>query len=317
MKSKLLAALLLATAAPAIAQTSITSLPPPALVDPKVAELRDNALNNDHYAWDVVEGLTTEVGQRLAATEAEARARDWAVQRLKAMGKAIKSAAKKGRLVIVHGTPLLNTVYWTEDRSDDFCRKMAAIVALKSGDVIAFGHTHKPWHRAVDGVHFVNTGSVGRPKDGDWRAGYVRLELGRGEVGAEFVRVGYDVADDLGRAADQLCRAPGQPGAVVTEQHTTGTRLDRRHGDLLHDADLGGVRGVACRRGQSPYVGARQRVDDDADGRGRSDHSDAQQRSGDGLADSVGDAQRVGDVQLFEHGAVGHRRERGGGIARA
>jgi len=74
------------------------------------------------------------------------------------------------RLVIVHGTPTLNTVYWTEDRTDDFCRKMAAMVALKSGDVIAFGHTHKPWHRAVDGIHFVNTGSVGRPKDGNWRA---------------------------------------------------------------------------------------------------------------------------------------------------
>ena len=36
--------------------------------------------------YDIVEGLTTEVGQRLAGTEAEARARDWAVVRLKALG---------------------------------------------------------------------------------------------------------------------------------------------------------------------------------------------------------------------------------------
>src|SRR5205809_8142566 len=86
MKSHLLAALLLATAAPAFAQTSITTLPPPALVDPNVAALRDNVLDNDHYAWDIVEGLTTEVGQRLAATEAEARAREWAVRKLKARG---------------------------------------------------------------------------------------------------------------------------------------------------------------------------------------------------------------------------------------
>ena len=50
------------------------------------ARLRDDVLENDHYAWDIVEGLTTEVGQRLAATEAEARARDWAVRRLTAMG---------------------------------------------------------------------------------------------------------------------------------------------------------------------------------------------------------------------------------------
>ena len=86
MTRTLLAALLAASAAPALAQTSIATLPPPVIEDPKVAALRDNVLANDHYAWDIVEGLTTEVGQRLAATEAEARARDWAVRRLTAMG---------------------------------------------------------------------------------------------------------------------------------------------------------------------------------------------------------------------------------------
>jgi len=97
------------------------------------------------------------------------------------------------RLVIVHGTPVLNTVYWTEDRPDDFCLKMAAIAGLKGGDVIAFGHTHKPWTRVVEGITFANTGSVGRPKDGDWRAGYVLLTFGPHPL-VEMVRVDYDVA---------------------------------------------------------------------------------------------------------------------------
>jgi predicted phosphodiesterase len=97
------------------------------------------------------------------------------------------------RVVLVHGTPTLNTVYWTENRPDDFCLKMAQHAGMKAGDVIAFGHTHLPWHREVGGIHFVNTGSVGRPKDGDWRAGYVALEVGEGRVGVEFVRVEYDV----------------------------------------------------------------------------------------------------------------------------
>jgi hypothetical protein len=82
----LAAAFLLAAGAPAVAQQSISTLPAPVAADPGVAALRDDALTNDHYAWDIVEGLTTEVGQRLAATEAEARARDWAVRRLTAMG---------------------------------------------------------------------------------------------------------------------------------------------------------------------------------------------------------------------------------------
>jgi len=86
MKSYLIAAALLASAVPALAQQSIATLPPAVVTDPRIAALRDNALENDHYAWDIVEGLTTEVGQRLAATDAEARARDWAVRRLKAMG---------------------------------------------------------------------------------------------------------------------------------------------------------------------------------------------------------------------------------------
>src|SRR3982751_3849495 len=86
MKTHLLAALLLTAATPVLAQQSTANLPPPVVADPKVAALRDEALVNDHYAWDIVEGLTTEVGQRLAATETEARARDWAVRRLTAMG---------------------------------------------------------------------------------------------------------------------------------------------------------------------------------------------------------------------------------------
>lgn len=51
-----------------------------------VAELRDKALKSDDIAYDILEGLTTEVGQRQAGTEAEARARIWSVNKLKALG---------------------------------------------------------------------------------------------------------------------------------------------------------------------------------------------------------------------------------------
>ncbi len=42
----------------------------------------------DDIAWDIVEGMTTEVGQRQGGTEAEARARTWSVAKLKALGLA-------------------------------------------------------------------------------------------------------------------------------------------------------------------------------------------------------------------------------------
>jgi predicted phosphodiesterase len=97
------------------------------------------------------------------------------------------------RLVLVHGTPTLNTVYWGADRPEEFCLKMAGPAGLKPGDAIAFGHTHLPWHQEIEGIHFINAGNVGRPKDGDWRAGYALLDIGEGPVRVEFVRVAYDV----------------------------------------------------------------------------------------------------------------------------
>lgn len=94
---------------------------------------------------------------------------------------------------LVHGNHALNTVYVTEDRSDEFLSTMARNMGSREGDVVCFGHTHKPWHRVVEGIHFVNTGSVGRPKDGDPRAGYVLLEVQEKDVRVEFLRIEYDV----------------------------------------------------------------------------------------------------------------------------
>ncbi|MDQ3139430.1 MAG: peptidase M28 family protein, partial [Pseudomonadota bacterium] len=63
----------LLTATPLLAQTV------------SVERLRDAALQDD-LAWEITEGLTTEVGPRLAGTPAEARARVWAVAKLKSLG---------------------------------------------------------------------------------------------------------------------------------------------------------------------------------------------------------------------------------------
>src|SRR3546814_16202654 len=72
-----------AIASPAAAQTLPAGLTTPVADD--VAALRDAALKDD-VAWDIVEGLTTEIGPRLAGTEAEARARASAAAKPKALG---------------------------------------------------------------------------------------------------------------------------------------------------------------------------------------------------------------------------------------
>jgi diadenosine tetraphosphatase ApaH/serine/threonine PP2A family protein phosphatase len=108
-------------------------------------------------------------------------------------------------VLFVHGSPRTINEYLFEDRPDaSFLRMMRAAGA----DVMLFGHTHKPFHKALpeehDGAtayrHAVNTGSVGKPKDGDPRAGYVLLTLDPersksdpGYCRAEHARVAYDV----------------------------------------------------------------------------------------------------------------------------
>jgi len=54
--------------------------------DAAIAAMRDAALESDTLAFSITEGLTTEIGPRLAGTEAEARARAWAVSRLSDLG---------------------------------------------------------------------------------------------------------------------------------------------------------------------------------------------------------------------------------------
>lgn len=71
-----------------LALAASAALSSPLLAQAKAEEtaaLRDAALT-DSLAWEITEGLTTEIGARQAGTDAEARARDWAVTKLKALG---------------------------------------------------------------------------------------------------------------------------------------------------------------------------------------------------------------------------------------
>lgn len=148
---------------------------------------QQEALSHRSYEW-TLEHVSAEAKRRLASLPFRID--------LRPLGGHLSGPT----LSLVHGNHTLNTVYVTDDRSDDFLAKMGQSMGARQGDVIAFGHTHKPWHRMVAGVHYVNTGSVGRPKDGDWRAGYVLLSIDASDVHVEFRRVGYDVE----RAADAI-----------------------------------------------------------------------------------------------------------------
>lgn len=73
----------------AIAILPVASVQAQESVSPKImaeaAMLRDHALK-DNEAWEILESLTTEIGPRLAGSPQEARARDWALAKMKALG---------------------------------------------------------------------------------------------------------------------------------------------------------------------------------------------------------------------------------------
>jgi hypothetical protein len=76
-------ALLVGGTVSAADRASTTTIPATAV---KTAEqLRDKALHDD-TGMRITASLTTEVGPRLAGSEADQRARDWAVAKFKALG---------------------------------------------------------------------------------------------------------------------------------------------------------------------------------------------------------------------------------------
>ena len=55
------------------------------------------------------------------------------------------------------------------------------------------GHSHTPYHKRIDGVHFINPGSVGRMFDGDPRAAFAILKVFSGELAVDFFRIPYPI----------------------------------------------------------------------------------------------------------------------------
>lgn len=101
-------------------------------------------------------------------------------------------------VLMVHGSPSSNEEYLLEDKAES---EFLTIFKDAGADILCFGHSHKPYYRAItlEGkiFHAVNTGSVGKPKDGSPDGSYVLLHItpsaGGPVVNAEIVRFAYDV----------------------------------------------------------------------------------------------------------------------------
>ena len=55
------------------------------------------------------------------------------------------------------------------------------------------GHSHVPYYKIVDGIHFINPGSAGRMFDGDPRASFATLKIAPGKIAVRHFRIPYAV----------------------------------------------------------------------------------------------------------------------------
>lgn len=108
-------------------------------------------------------------------------------------------------LLLVHGSPRKINEYLFEDREE---KSLLRIMEQAGADILCFGHTHKPYHRIVNAGtngqnhyrHAINIGSVGKPKDGNPKGGYVMLSIDekssivdKDSIAVQFIRFDYDV----------------------------------------------------------------------------------------------------------------------------
>lgn len=95
------------------------------------------------------------------------------------------------RILLTHGSPASNEEHLTPNTPIERLQELAQ---MAQAEVVICGHSHIPFVRQVCGVCFINTGSVGRPDDGDPRAAYAILDIGPGLFEVSQFRVEYDVA---------------------------------------------------------------------------------------------------------------------------
>lgn len=134
---------------------------------------------------------------------------------LRSLPPEIRFAVDGKRFRLVHGSPRRINEYLFEDRPLSSFQRLAA---TSETDVLIFGHTHKPYIKRVDGVLFVNAGSVGKPKDGDPRACYVVMDT-VAEVMVDFRRIAYDI-----EAAATAIRESSLPDKFAEDIETGGAQ---------------------------------------------------------------------------------------------
>lgn len=105
-------------------------------------------------------------------------------------------------VLMVHGSTRKNDEYVLVDMPEE---EVLDMMRQSNASILCVAHSHKPYHRTIQidsakYVHVINTGSIGKPKDGNPQGCYVLLELTSktslldpATVIVDFIRFDYDI----------------------------------------------------------------------------------------------------------------------------
>jgi len=123
---------------------------------------------------------------------------------LRGLEQEMKLGFEGSKVYFTHGSP--DDRLWEYVDPATHSNLFGHYLAKLGVGVIGLGHTHIPYVWKEEGKIVFNPGSVGQPRDGDWRASFAFLSFGGAKTEVEIRRVEYDVE----KAASKI-RAAGLP----------------------------------------------------------------------------------------------------------
>jgi putative phosphoesterase len=112
------------------------------------------------------------------------------LQYLKALPAELRLQVEGWNVLLTHGSPASIEEPLTPETP---LARLLELAKLAAADLVICGHSHQPFTRQAGDAWFINTGSIGRPDDGDPRAGYAVLELTPETIQVQHFRLEYDI----------------------------------------------------------------------------------------------------------------------------
>lgn len=107
----------------------------------------------------------------------------------------IEKNSSYGKIGAVHASDD-NLLAWITENDEDKLFGMAHRLRAK---IVLLGHTHTQFVKKIDSIYFINPGSVGRPLDGDPRAGCAVIDISMHTVSTHLLRIPYDSIKNISK----------------------------------------------------------------------------------------------------------------------